>query len=201
MHFVPAFGTKHSAPRPAWLTGGTTPSMKTKAQLSAPPAGATLVEVVVTVGILVTTLLPLVGMLSIAMDTSGRASNNTLSARIGAEVLGELQQADWDDLDDWQNREYFYDYQGVRLTGAGAAAQSAYTARARLGPEGLTMAASGSPPANPWQRMAMVLVVPRPAHLAKPRLDDAVTALASQKALPREVTVSRAVVVNLQKAP
>jgi uncharacterized protein (TIGR02598 family) len=164
-------------------------------------SGATLVEVVVTVGILVSTLLPLVGMLSIAMDTSGKASNNTVGARIAAEVVGELQQANWDDLDGWQGREYYYDYQGVRLTGTNAQAQSAYTARAYLAPAGLVLAATGGPPANPWQRKVVALVVPKSANLAKAPLDTAESALVSNSPLPSQVMVHRALLVNLQKAP
>lgn len=165
-------------------------------------AGSTLVEIVVTVGILVSTLLPLIALLSMAMDTSGQASSNTLGARITAQLTGEAQQADWPALNAWHNRDSYFDDQGVKLTGAGRADEAAFMARTILSPAGtgITLAASNASPANPWQRQMVVLVASRPGALTAQRMDEAARALSQGKELPRHMRVSRTLLVNMQKS-
>jgi len=156
--------------------------------------------VVVTVGILVTTLLPLVALLSAAMDTSGKATNNTLGARISAQLVSEIQQADWQKMSDWHDKDFFYDAQGLRLTSAKAEEDSVYTARAHLLPVGVMLATAGSPPSNQWQRQMVTMVVARPGSVARETLDAAVAALTGKSKLPKDVRVSRTLLVNMEKA-
>lgn len=166
------------------------------------PTGATLVEVVITVGILVTVMIPLLGLLSAAVETSGKAASITTSARIASRLLGEVQQADWARLEDWKNKDVYLDDQGMECIGAKSQADAVYTARVRLGPPtGVQMTTTPTVPANSWQRQAVVMVASRPGNSGKISLDAAEAAIDAGRAVPREVRVSRTLLVNLEKAP
>ena len=163
--------------------------------------GATLVEVVITIGILVTVLVPLVGLLSSAIETSGKAAVTTVSARIASRLMGEVQQADWTKLQSWQNKDTYLDDQGMELVSAATQSKSVYTARVRLGSgDGVTLNTASGLPANTWQRQAVVLVASRSGDLGKKALDAAEAALDSGKAVPGGVRVSRTMLVNLEKS-
>jgi uncharacterized protein (TIGR02598 family) len=162
--------------------------------------GATLVELVVTVGILVTMLVPVLGLLSSAIDTSGKAASMTMSARIAAHLIGELQQGDWLGIQSWTNREVFFDYQGQELQGANAEMNAVYVARVQLGPQtGVVLGTNNPAGANPSQRQVVVMVASGPVSQGKTLLDEAKSALDTGKPLPRSVRVSRTLLVNLEK--
>jgi uncharacterized protein (TIGR02598 family) len=162
--------------------------------------GATLIEVVITVGILITTMVPLLGLLSSAIDMSGKAASSTVAARISAKLVGEIQQTDWAGIQSWGDRELYFDDQGLELTGTQAPEEAIYLARVTLGPAtGVSLGSSGS--ANPALRQVVVLVATRPAPHGKEDLDEAKTAITRGKKLPMGVRVSRAMLVNLEKQP
>lgn len=164
--------------------------------------GATLVELVVTIGILATVMVPVLGLLSTAVDTSGKAASLTISSRIASRLIAEIQQGDWTSIQNWSNREVFLDYQGQELDGAEAAKDAVYTARVELGPQtGVVLGTDSPAGANPAQRQVIVLVASGPALQGKALLDKAQTALASGKPLPDNVRLSRTLLVNLEKAP
>lgn len=162
-------------------------------------SGATLVEVMVTVGILVTALIPMVGMLSMAIDNSGKAASNTIGSRIAAHVIGEVQQADWADVEDWDGRDSYYDDQGFALKGSNAKSESIYTARVNVGAIDMGMAASPGIPESRWQRQVTVMVASRPGDEADERLQEALNAIKNNLELPNHVLVSRALLINLEK--
>jgi len=162
--------------------------------------GATLVEVVITVGILVTMLLPLIGMLSLAVENSGKAVNDVVSARIASHLVGEVQQANWATLNTWDGREWHYNDQGVRLKPEQVALQSNYMARVRIEPNPLTMATQGDIPANPHEKCMIVLVSSMGGSRGKTLLDEAESALNENKPLHPRIRVSRTMVVNLEKS-
>ena len=163
------------------------------------PTGATLVEVVITVGILVTVMIPLLGLLSAAIETSGKAASITTSARIASRLLGEVQQSNWSTLSDWTNKDVFFDDQGIECIGTKT--NAVYTARVKLGvTAGVTMVTSGSVPANQWQRQVMVLVASRPGTQGTQSLNAAEASLDAGGPVPRGVRVSRTLLVNMEKA-
>lgn len=165
-------------------------------------SGASLVELVITIGILVTVLVPLVGLLSTSIETSGRAASTTVSARVASRLIGELQQADWAKLQNWQSKEIYLDDQGMELTSGSPQEKAVYTARVRLGAAtGVSLGMGGGLPANAWQRQVVVLVASRPGAQGKAALDKAEAALDGGQSLPGSVRMSRALLVNLEKSP
>ncbi|RBP42646.1 uncharacterized protein (TIGR02598 family) [Roseimicrobium gellanilyticum] len=166
--------------------------------LSGSGSGATLIEVVITVGILITTLVPLLGLLSAAIDMSGKAVSANTAARISAKLVGDVQQGDWLGLLSWSDRDVYFDDQGCELTGANAQAEAVYSARVTLGPvTGVSMGTIGIP--NPSLRQVMVVVSSRPGVKGRKDLDDAKAAITDGKKLPMSVRVTRAMLVNLEK--
>jgi len=166
--------------------------------------GATLVEVMVTVAILSMTLVPVLGLLSMAIDTSGKAVGMTVSARIAEQLMGEVQQADWATLDNWKTQDFYFDSQGLKLTNlATAGSQAVYSARVRIAAVGLTLSPQNYPKAvpNTWTRQVITLVASAPGPQGKTLLDAASNALNQQKALPSKVYLSRALLTNLEKPP
>jgi uncharacterized protein (TIGR02598 family) len=165
--------------------------------------GATLVEVMVAVAILSMTLVPLIGMLSMAVDTSGKAVGLTVSARIAEQLMGEVQQADWATLDNWNDMDVYFDDQGLRLASGVSPNLSVYSARVKLSPAGVTLttANSAGPGANTWTRQVVLLVASAPGSQGKSLLDTASNALQAKKSLPQKVYLSRALLTNLEKPP
>ncbi|HSI61880.1 MAG TPA: Verru_Chthon cassette protein B [Candidatus Saccharimonadia bacterium] len=174
--------------------------MKTRGHAPGSGSGATLIEVVVTIGILITTLVPLVGLLSTAIDTSGKAASTTISARVAARITGEVQQSDWAGLQTWAAREMYFDDQGKELTGATAAQEAVYTARVRLGTSGVVMG-TGAGSSNSSLRQVVVMVASLPAPRGKISLDEAEAAITTGKDVPKQVRISRAMLVNLERPP
>jgi uncharacterized protein (TIGR02598 family) len=174
--------------------------MKIRGHAPGSGSGATLIEVVVTIGILITTLVPMVGLLSVAIDTSGRAATSTISARIAAKLIGEVQQSDWAGLQAWSAREIYFDDQGQELSGADASQEAAYIARVRLGAvTGVVMGTSAM--ANSSLRQVVVVVSSQPALRGKISLDEAEMAITKGEDLPKHVRLSRAMLVNMEKPP
>ncbi len=163
------------------------------------PSGTSLVEVMVSVAILSVVLLPLIGMLSMSIETNKKAINLTISARISEQMMGELQQADWGKLDSWDAKDYYFDELGLKVTDATASNLASYTARVKLLPAGMTVTtASGSTP-NTWERQVLTLVTSGGGALALSRLDTATLALQNKTEISRQVYLSRSLVTNMEK--
>lgn len=154
----------------------------------------------VAVAILSMTLVPLVGLLSMAIDTSGKAVGLTVSARIAEQLMGEVQQADWATLDSWSAQDFYFDNQGLKLTGGAASSQAVYAARVKISPAGVTMSTTTSGAgSNTWERQVITFVASATGSQGKSLLDAAANALLAKKALPQKVYVSRALLTNLEK--
>lgn len=174
-------------------------NMRASSQLSKKPSGATLVEVVITVGMLISMLLPLIGMLSLAVKNSGQNINTSVSSRIASQLIGEVQQADWQTLSRWDKKDFHFNDQGVALKANEVATQSNYIARVILDPDPVSVSTTGSAPANPHQKKFLILVSSQGGDQGLDRLTRAETAIRDNTPLPNQVHVSHAYVVNMQK--
>jgi uncharacterized protein (TIGR02598 family) len=164
-------------------------------------SGATLVEVVITVGILATMLLPLISLLSLAIDHSGKAINDTVSSQIASHLVGEIQQESWEKLSLWDGKVFYFDDQGVELK-TDNAEKAIYTAKVKLDPltVGLSLATeSQGVPVNPNGRKALVLVTSLAGSRGTALLTESEAALQSGKPLPKHVYVSRSLLVKLEQ--
>ncbi|TLD72754.1 hypothetical protein FEM03_01380 [Phragmitibacter flavus] len=162
-------------------------------------SGATLVEVVITVGMLVTMLLPLIGMLSIAVKKSGEAINTSISSRISSQLVSEVQQANWATLDRWNDREVHFSDQGIQLKNQDVAQQSSYIARVLLDTTGVSDSTTPGVPVSSHEIRIIVLITSLGGSIGEKRLDDAALAIQNNTALPNQVQVSRALLVNMEK--
>jgi|GEM_PF-1492799 len=160
--------------------------------------GSTLVEMVVTVGLLVSVMLPLVGMLSMGMDTSLKAGINTVGSRITSQLMGEVQQAKWEELDRWNDRTFYFDDQGLVIRDAGQEGMAAFTAQVKVSNEGVTLTTQSSQK-NEWQRKVTTVVSPANGKRGEQLLNDALTALAEGKPMPASVRVGHSLVTKTSK--
>lgn len=166
---------------------------------SASSSGATLAELVITVGMLVSMLLPLVGMLSMAVKNSGEAINTSVGSRISSQLIGEVQQANWSTLTQWNGKDIQFNSQGVQLGTSSSHSDASYMARVRINDIPITNATTGLAKTNSYQMRVFVIVTPFGGAVGKRNLDDADLALKKNSALPRNVQVSRTMLVNMQK--
>ena len=77
--------------------------------------GFSLVEIVVAVGIVATVMVALLGMIPTGLNTVNEAADTMAEIRIAQQILGEVQMASWDDLDQWDSKPYYYDGEGNKL--------------------------------------------------------------------------------------
>ena len=162
-------------------------------------SGATLVEVVITVGLLVTMLLPLIGLLSAAVKDSGAAINTSISSRISSQLIGQVQQANWATVSAWNGKEFHFSDQGVQLNTQQINEKSSYVARVKLDMAGVTNSTSADIPAITHQIRITVVITSLGGAVGIKRLDDADAAIAGNIPIPRNVQVSRALLVNMEK--
>lgn len=132
------------------------------------PPGAVLIEAVAVVGIIATAILPIVGLLALATEQSTEAVARTTGAQISSDLLGQLQQADWEEVGSWDGRDFFFDDQGRAVAGA---ADSIYTARVTF-PKGATQLGSAARP-NPHLRQVLVYVSPLPGDVGALSIEEA----------------------------
>ena len=78
-------------------------------------SGFSLVEIVVAVGIVATVMVALLGMIPTGLNTVNEAADTMAEIRIAQQILGEVQMAAWEDLDQWDSKPFYYDAEGNKL--------------------------------------------------------------------------------------
>ena len=78
-------------------------------------SGFSLVEIVVAVGIVATVMVALLGMIPTGLNTVNEAADTMAEIRIAQQILGEVQMAEWEEVDDWDAKPYYYDAEGNKL--------------------------------------------------------------------------------------
>lgn len=162
-------------------------------------AGSTLVEMVITVGLLVSVMVPLVTMLTMGMETSLQAGINSIGSRITNQLISELQQAKWQELDNWNGRTVYFDDQGLLMNDAGSSGNATFVAQIHLSEPGLTLATNNSTPDNVLQRKVTTLVSPARGNKTEEMLNDTLAALQSGRSVPSHVKVSHGLVTKTGK--
>lgn len=117
---------------------------------TAHPAGFSLVEVTLAIGITAIALVSIMGMLPKGLETLRRATDRAVMGRIHQQVLGELQLTSWEaegggssPLDAFDGQIRYYDDQGIELEGNEAGGQNhIYTARVTLPRSGSSLPSS-----------------------------------------------------------
>lgn len=83
-------------------------------------------------------LVTLIGLIPQGMDTMVEAGDKAIEARIHQQILNELQMADFDRLDSYHKREFYYDAQGEEIgdsqqnSGVRGSFEHIYTARVSI---------------------------------------------------------------------
>ena len=75
----------------------------------------TLVETVLAIGIVSTVMIALMGLIPVGMKMMKEAGVNTVGARIANKLLGEVQLSEFDDIQQYNNKEYWFDDMGTQL--------------------------------------------------------------------------------------
>ncbi|TLD68559.1 hypothetical protein FEM03_21815 [Phragmitibacter flavus] len=162
-------------------------------------SGSTLVEMVITVGLLVSVLVPLVGLLTMGMETSLKAGVNTIGSRITNQLMGELQQADWQDLDGWNGRTMYFDDQGLAMPDSTLDRAAAFMAQVYISTPGVNLATHNANANNATQRKVTTVVSPANGERSIKLLADTLSALEAGKATPTTVRVGHGLVTKTGK--
>lgn len=96
-----------------------------------PKRGFSLVETVLAMAVMSLAVTVLLGLLPHGLEMSRKAGVSAGEARITTEILGELSQVDWTALATYDNKKFYFDDQGVRLSES-AGLEIAYVARVQL---------------------------------------------------------------------
>ena len=75
----------------------------------------TLVETVLAIGIVSTVMIALMGLIPVGMKMMKEAGVNTVGARIANKLLGEVQLSEFDDIQQNNNKIYWFDDMGTQL--------------------------------------------------------------------------------------
>ena len=78
--------------------------------------GFTLVETVLALGIVATVMVTLMALLPTGMDIMKEAGTNTVGARIANQLVSEIQLSDYEKIQQWNGKEYYFDDMGTELT-------------------------------------------------------------------------------------
>ena len=134
------------------------------------PAGFSLIEVTLTIGIVAVVMVPLMGLISVSSRTNFDSSTMMLSGAIATEIMGRVQQADSTQIDDWEGEsklDFYYDYEGQRVTDI---QEASFTARLQVLPQDLIL---GSGISNPYAQKAVVYVCSLPGTAGAEEIDGA----------------------------
>ncbi len=140
--------------------------------------GFTLVEVMIAVSILALVILSYVGLLHSGMQNMGEAISRSTESRITQNMLREVQQADWETLDETfatkESRTCYFDDQGIPVK-AGHISHI-YTARIYLDQAKIKVILPGDTKGkverSPHLRTAIVRVTNRPGKAGERLLED-----------------------------
>ena len=75
----------------------------------------TLVETVLAIGIVSTVMIALMGLIPLGMKMMKEAGVNTVGARIANKLLGEVQLSEFDDIQQYNGKIYWFDDMGTQL--------------------------------------------------------------------------------------
>ena len=70
--------------------------------------GFSLIEVTIAMGIVATVMVGLLGMIPLGVRSVREATNLTITGRIAQEVIGNIQQANWKDIEKSFDKKIFY---------------------------------------------------------------------------------------------
>jgi uncharacterized protein (TIGR02598 family) len=93
--------------------------------------GFSLVETVLAMAVMSLAVTVLLGLLPHGLEMSRKAGVSAGEARVTTEILGELSQVDWNSLATYDNKRFYFDDQGVRLS-ENAGLEIAYVAEVQL---------------------------------------------------------------------
>jgi len=162
-------------------------------------SGSTLVEVMIVVGLLVSVMLPLLGLLSIGLETGQKAGVNVIGSRITNQLMSEVQQSEWSELDQWNGRTVYFDDQGSTLKEADSANPSAtFVGRVYVSSPGVILATQSSI-ANAMHRKVTTVVCPAMSDSGDRSFSEALSALENGKPVPSTVRVGHGLVTNTGK--
>jgi len=81
--------------------------------------GFTLAEVMIAMGIVASVMVGLLGMIPLGVRTIRESINLTISGRIAQEIISNVQQANWGDVNRFYNEKSFkFDSEGFMIRGA-----------------------------------------------------------------------------------
>ena len=86
----------------------------------------TLIETVLAIGIVATVLIALLGLLPTGSRILSEAGRGTVGARIAQQLIGEVQLAEFEDIELFNNKQRYYNDMGTELQSSG---NHVYTAR------------------------------------------------------------------------
>jgi uncharacterized protein (TIGR02598 family) len=75
----------------------------------------TLIETVIAIGIVSTVMVALMGLIPVGMKMMKEAGVNTVGAGIANKLLGEVQLAEFDDIQQYNGKIYWFDDMGTKL--------------------------------------------------------------------------------------
>ena len=153
-------------------------------------------EVLIAVAIVALAALPILALLSVAIDSSREAFSTVNKSRIGAELIGEIQQASWTEVTSWHGKEFYYDGDGQRLPD-GPKEDAVYTASVRIkSSRAGTILGPTTASANSHLKQLLVAVSNKPGALGSEHVKEA---LDSPTQKNQGIDFYRAVLVNSQK--
>ncbi len=137
-------------------------SLRPRSRKTSGKAAFSLIEVVLALGIVAVTFVPVAGLLPLGLQSYHDANDNTIKAEIFQRIVNELQQTDFASLTSSPNPPYrYFDYQGNEVT---ASEQYIYQVNTRIG--STTDLPEGAQPAvnNPNLAIATIQVANNPGH-------------------------------------
>ena len=75
----------------------------------------TLIETVISIGIVSTVLVALIGLMPEGMNMISQAGQRTVGARIAQQLIGQIQLADFDEVPSFDDNYYYFDDQGTEV--------------------------------------------------------------------------------------
>ncbi|MDF1751513.1 MAG: Verru_Chthon cassette protein B [Verrucomicrobiales bacterium] len=133
--------------------------------------GFSLVEVTLSLAIVSTVMVGVVGMLSTGVNLVGEAGDISTQGRIAQKLVGELQLSDWDKLEEYttpDQRYRYYDYQGQEVEDINDSMQ-VYTALISIDTTGVAL--PGSPRPSSCLRRVYIFISPNNGEKGKQDVD------------------------------